>query len=209
MCNDEALNIVIYSSNANIHVYIHKDLQEIYLLPVKRQTNFSVDCQFFRSQIVKNTGNFANYSYFFTSVKLITDEVVRALDSIYTPYVQYMQFVLWSPLSFVHLHLPSDSRELVVSKTTPRRLRPCLCLPVPPMLVGDFNCVLNLLDTEYGRLRSTHKCSVVLGAMVAELLYVDPYRVLHPFARTFSWYRRGQTSARNDRVYLPPPGIPT
>jgi hypothetical protein len=31
MCNDKASNVVICSSNANIHVYVHKDLNEIYL----------------------------------------------------------------------------------------------------------------------------------------------------------------------------------
>jgi hypothetical protein len=35
MCNDKASNVVIYSSNANIHVYVHEDLNEIYLLNVK------------------------------------------------------------------------------------------------------------------------------------------------------------------------------
>jgi hypothetical protein len=31
MCNDEAGNVVIYSLNASIHVYVHEDLHEIYL----------------------------------------------------------------------------------------------------------------------------------------------------------------------------------
>ncbi len=30
MCNDEAGNVVIYSLNANIYVYVHEDLNEIY-----------------------------------------------------------------------------------------------------------------------------------------------------------------------------------
>ncbi len=30
MCNDQAGNVVIYSLNANIHVYVHQDLNEIY-----------------------------------------------------------------------------------------------------------------------------------------------------------------------------------
>jgi hypothetical protein len=36
MCNDEALNVVICSMNANIHVVVHKDLHEINLLNVNR-----------------------------------------------------------------------------------------------------------------------------------------------------------------------------
>jgi hypothetical protein len=35
MCKDEARNVVIYSLNANIHVYVHEDLNEIYLYNVK------------------------------------------------------------------------------------------------------------------------------------------------------------------------------
>jgi hypothetical protein len=35
MCNDEARNVVIYILNANIHVYIQEDLNEIYLYNVK------------------------------------------------------------------------------------------------------------------------------------------------------------------------------
>jgi hypothetical protein len=35
MCNDEALNVVICSINANIHVFVQVDLHEIYLLNVK------------------------------------------------------------------------------------------------------------------------------------------------------------------------------
>jgi hypothetical protein len=36
MCNDEARNVVIYSLNANIHVFVHEDLNEIYLYNVKK-----------------------------------------------------------------------------------------------------------------------------------------------------------------------------
>jgi hypothetical protein len=40
MCNDEALNVVICSMNANIHVIVHKDLHEINLLYVKVGLNW-------------------------------------------------------------------------------------------------------------------------------------------------------------------------
>ncbi len=39
MCNDEALNVVICSMNANIHVVVHKDLHEINLLNVNSLLN--------------------------------------------------------------------------------------------------------------------------------------------------------------------------
>ncbi len=35
MCNDMTSNVVIYSSNANIYVYVHEDVNEIYILNVK------------------------------------------------------------------------------------------------------------------------------------------------------------------------------
>jgi hypothetical protein len=35
MCNNEARYVVIYSLNANIYVYVHVDLHEIYLYDVK------------------------------------------------------------------------------------------------------------------------------------------------------------------------------
>jgi hypothetical protein len=35
MCNDEARNVVIYSLNTSIHVYVHEDLHEMYLYNVK------------------------------------------------------------------------------------------------------------------------------------------------------------------------------
>jgi hypothetical protein len=38
MCNDEALNVVICSMNANIDVVVHKDLHEINLLNVKKMS---------------------------------------------------------------------------------------------------------------------------------------------------------------------------
>jgi hypothetical protein len=37
MCSDEAGNVVIYSLNTSIHVYVHEDLHEIYLYNVKGQ----------------------------------------------------------------------------------------------------------------------------------------------------------------------------
>jgi hypothetical protein len=35
MCNNEAIIVVIYSLNANAHVYVYEDLNEIYLYHVK------------------------------------------------------------------------------------------------------------------------------------------------------------------------------
>jgi hypothetical protein len=41
MCNDEALNVVISTIKANIHVFVHMDLHEIYLLNVNIELDFA------------------------------------------------------------------------------------------------------------------------------------------------------------------------
>jgi hypothetical protein len=44
MCNDEALNVVISTINANIHVvFVHVDLHEKYLLNVKKNELITID----------------------------------------------------------------------------------------------------------------------------------------------------------------------
>ena len=70
-----------------------------------------------------------------------------------------------------------------------------------PVLVGDFNCVLHPLDVEANFLA---KSSPALLRLVNDLCYVDAYRVLHPATRQFSFYRRGGTASRLDKVLLPP-----
>ncbi len=39
MCNDKAWNVVICSLNANIHVVVHEDLHEIYVLNVIKKND--------------------------------------------------------------------------------------------------------------------------------------------------------------------------
>ena len=116
----------------------------------------------------------------------------------------YVQFLQWGPLSFVHVHLPSGNKEHVAREAMIRRLRPRLRLPVPPIILGDFNCVLHQLDTEDDRFRVNYRFSQALEDTVSEFRYMDSFGVLHPCARAFSWHRQGQLSSRYDRAYIPP-----
>jgi hypothetical protein len=43
MCNDEAGNVVLYSLNANIHVYVHEDFHKIYLDNVIKKRDLTRD----------------------------------------------------------------------------------------------------------------------------------------------------------------------
>ena len=69
------------------------------------------------------------------------------------------------------------------------------------MLVGDFNCVIEPIDVE---LNFNDKFSQDLHNFCNELLYTDAYRTLHPNVKQFSFFRRGATASRLDRIYLPP-----
>jgi exonuclease III len=85
-----------------------------------------------------------------------------------------------------------------------RGLRQHLQGPVPPVLVGDFNCVINQIDTEDQAFVSNRKFSQELFNIVRDFLYIDAFRVLFPVKVQFSWHRRGNSSSRLDRMYLPP-----
>jgi hypothetical protein len=52
-----------------------------------------------------------------------------------------------------------------------------LAVCAPPILVGDFNCILHSITTKDVNFRSAHKCSLVVEALVGKFLYMDSYRV--------------------------------
>ncbi len=85
-----------------------------------------------------------------------------------------------------------------------RGLRQHLQDPVPPVLVGDFNCVINQIDTEDQAFVSNRKYSQELFEIVRDFLYIDAFRVLFPVKVQYSWHCRGKSSFRLDRLYLPP-----
>ena len=106
-------------------------------------------------------------------------------------------------LSFINIHAPTDDRE--AREALFSSLRTHLSLPVPPLLLGDFNCVLHTIDqSSTASLRTSHKYSTSLASLVDAGGYTDSFRTLHPAASVFSFYRRGSDPTRLDRIYLPP-----
>ncbi len=119
----------------------------------------------------------------------------------------YTQLVRLGDLSFVHLHLPSggwSGAAVLDCAAMLRGLHPSLQVPVPPILVGDFNCVIQQMDTEDLSFVVNRKFSQELFDIVTSFRYVDAFRVLFPAKVQFSWFGRGKSSSRLDRVYLPP-----
>jgi exonuclease III len=69
-----------------------------------------------------------------------------------------------------------------------------------PILVGDWNCVLDDRDVELG---VKGKKNVQLEELVKEFNYVDVFRVLYPDKLEFTWWRPRNSAARLDRMYVP------
>ena len=118
----------------------------------------------------------------------------------------YAQLVELGDLSFIHLHLPSGGWSGAARDRAAmlRGLHPHLQRPVAPILVGDFNCVTQQIDTEDLNFVHNRKFSQELFDIVHDFAYVDAFRVLFPIQIQFSWHSRGKSSSRLDRIYLPP-----
>ena len=114
----------------------------------------------------------------------------------------YLQEVKVGGMVFINIHAPSGASERREREAMFGRLVARCRQLDKPVLVGDFNCVLHPLDVEANFLA---KSSPALLRLVNDLCYVDAYRVLHPATRQFSFYRRGGTASRLDKVLLPPP----
>ena len=113
----------------------------------------------------------------------------------------FVQAVTVGGMVFVHVHLDSGvfgtpartrSVEMVIA--------PYLAsMSVLPIVVGDFNCVTDPVDTEaYFR----NKTCPPLANMVAAFGLVDAYPILHRLP-AFTFRRRGVAGSRLDRAYLP------
>ena len=115
----------------------------------------------------------------------------------------FLQKATLNNLDFYHLHAPSSSStqdkneffKLVADLVTQSSNN-------LPILIGDFNSVIDVKDVE-NQTSVAHVCHY-LKKYIADNMYSDAYRVLHPTQLRYSWYRRGFTAARLDRVYLPP-----
>ena len=71
----------------------------------------------------------------------------------------------------------------------------------PPIIAGDFNCVLSDKDTERNFIDK--KCPA-LKDLVHDFSYSDPYRLLNPDGKDFTFCRPNCAASRLDRFYLPP-----
>ena len=113
----------------------------------------------------------------------------------------YEQAVSTGSTSFVHVHLAagvfgSHDRERSVEAVLAPFLASCAVLPI---LVGDFNCVTDPVDT--GANYRSKRCRP-LADLVAAFNFVDAYPLLHPLP-AFTFRRRGMAGSRLDRAYLP------
>ena len=74
---------------------------------------------------------------------------------------------------------------------------------VPPIMAGDWNCVLDKLDLENDAYFNDRK-SRDLENIINEFEYIDAFRALHRRKREFTWQGRdGASASRLDRFYIP------
>jgi exonuclease III len=124
------------------------------------------------------------------------------------PVPGYLQQVTVHGLTFLHLHCPAGtSAELRAERNrlfqeVRRIISP---LAISPILVGDFNCVINPFDVQVGPVPfDPHKMSVSLRDLITDFAYVDVFRQLFPDSLQFSFFRPNMLSSRLDRLYVPP-----
>ena len=109
---------------------------------------------------------------------------------------------------FINIYAPAGSaqkseRRQLFNETLLRNLQH---RHVPPVICGDFNCVIDPIDTQ-GNF-ANKKCDP-LKQLVELFSYSDAYRVAHPNGSEFTFFRRGAAASRLDRFYLPPQLLPT
>lgn len=112
-------------------------------------------------------------------------------------------------VSFLHLHAPSGRQAFAEREALFRNniTEAILATQLPPILVGDFNCICNVRDTT---LFAQLKISPALKELVQVFSYTDAQEYLHPSAPPiFTFRRQGAAPSRLDRVYFPPHLLPT
>ncbi len=117
----------------------------------------------------------------------------------------FSQLATIGPLRFLHVHLPSGFLQVREREEALTAMRPLFLEPgLPPLLVGDFNCVVAAMDTEDQQYVAAQKFSPVLAHLLQDFQMEDAYRVLHPGTVRFSFFQRGRPASRLDRCYVPP-----
>ena len=115
-----------------------------------------------------------------------------------------LQKVTIGNFSIFHLHTPTDPTFLTKTEFF-QQLDNFISNSnnTMPILVGDFNCIIDAKD--YENLNDGHnRFSSPLKNIVSKFSLIDAYRVIHPTTVRYSWHRRGFAAARLDRIYLPP-----
>jgi exonuclease III len=119
----------------------------------------------------------------------------------------YAQHVEVLGLHFLHFHSPAGTNT--ASRTEREqffqaRKQFISSLPIAPILIGDFNCVINPFDVQQGpEPFDAWKLSPALRSLITSFAYVDVFRQLYPNTVQFSFFRRSFLSSRLDRVYVP------
>ena len=106
--------------------------------------------------------------------------------------------------SFFNIYAPSgsnnkQSRRIFFGQDVFRLVRGLD--KTPPILAGDFNCVLSSKDTE--RNFPEKKCPA-LKDLVNDFQYCDPYRLLHQDGEDYTFCRPNCAASKLDRFYIPP-----
>jgi hypothetical protein len=119
----------------------------------------------------------------------------------------YVQRVDIHSLTFLHFHCTPGTEPAVRAAREhliQARRNLISSLPVAPILVGDFNCVVHQFDVQVGpQPFNFAKMSPVLRSIIADFLYIDVFRQLYPNILQFSFFRPNCLASRLDRVYVP------
>ena len=112
-----------------------------------------------------------------------------------------------SPSSMSIVHAPSGAHNAADRDNFFRNdvAEAIAALPAPPLLIGDFNCVLMPANTA-GTFRN--KRCPPLADLVAAYDLTDGFYSLHPNVPSFTFFRRNTPGSRLDRAYIPPQLLP-
>ncbi len=133
--------------------------------------------------------------------------VKKGLSSSVTDLVpRNLQGVTLGQHRFIHVHAPSDSHPSdkmsharIFREAAPLFIAESRNLP---LVVGDFNCVQDALDTT-ANFRS--KVCRPLADLLSTFPLLDCFRHFHPSAREYTFCRPGVAPSRLDRAYVPGP----
>ena len=119
----------------------------------------------------------------------------------------FAQLVPFPSVSFLHVHAPSGANNTADRDNFYRNdvAEAIAALPAPPLLIGDFNCVLMPANTA-GTFRN--KRCPPLADLVAAYDLTDGFYSLHPNVQSFTFFRRSTPGSRLDRAYIPPQLFP-